>query len=377
MAGIYQRMNPQLEASLDAALRNRQAYRDRQDARLRDSVGAFNQALPVFGRSIEMALDEDDPRVTSDPTYRAARFDYELSGDRSGLDAIRSRIAQEDAVKAQQAFTDAQRRASEAFQMSENDKNRAIQAKQNADNRTTEKARLLANIRTAQAIVNDARDNPSRYTPLDIAKANSDLELHHDLAEKSGWFTADEMRKIKGLPEPETPKPSVVPFKPGYVPEAAPAPVAQVPAEAAPAADWALVSPEVERLFNEAKTSKDIAAADARMKELEKDWGNSKEYEGLVATGNKNRDRVKKAEAAAAQKKARFDYAKKTKFSKSDVRKLLGIGKEGGGSKEAVQKFDYPFGKENLSGEGKWVTDGLGNATLYVDGKPAQTMDLY
>lgn len=376
MPGIYERMNPQLQGALDAALRNRQAYRDRQDARLRDSVGAFNKALPIFGRSIEQALEDTDPRVASDPAYRAARFDYEFSGDRSGLDAIRTRIAQEDAVKEQQAFTDKQRRASELFQSAENDKNRAIQAKQNADNRTTEKARLLANIRTAQAIVNDARDNPSRYTPLDIAKANSDLELHHDLAEKSGWFTDDEMRKIKGLPPAEEPKPAVVPFKPGYVPEAAPAPVAQAPAEAAPTADWALVSPEVERLFKEAKTSKDIAAADERMKELEKDWGNSKEYEGLVATGNAARDRVKKAESAAAQKKARIGTAKKYQFSKSAVRKALDMGKEGGGSKSGKVKFDYEYGGKTYSVDANIERDGK-QAKIIVDGETVQTIPLF
>lgn len=379
MPGIYERMNPQLQGALDAALRNRQAYRDRQDARLRDSVGAFNKALPIFGRSIEQALEDTDPRVASDPAYRAARFDYEFSGDRSGLDAIRTRIAQEDAVKEQQAFTDKQRRASELFQAAENDKNRALQQKQQLDNRTTEKARLLANIRTAQAIVKDAEDNPTKYTALDKAKANSDLELQHDLAEKSGWFTDEEMRKIKGLPEEPKAPATLVPFKPGYTPEAAPA-VTEVPAatgtpageSGSPIIDW-------ENLKNSAKTAKtldDIAALRERFAGVDQTEANVKEHNEISNAIDAKEKEIRNKVAAAAKKKTRIDTAKTRKFSKSDVREALGIGKEGGGNSSAKMKFDYVYDGKTITAEADVQRDGK-TAKIIVDGETVQTIPLF
>lgn len=378
MPGIYERMNPQLQGALDAALRNRQAYRDRQDARLRDSVGAFNKALPIFGRSLEQALEDTDPRVSSDPAYRAARFDYEFSGDRSGLDAIRTRIAQEDAVKAQQAFTDKQRMASELFQAAENEKNRALQQKQQLDNRTTEKARLLANIRTAQAIVKDAEANPEKYTTLDKAKANSDLELQHDLAEKSGWFTDEEMRKIKGLPpEPKAPA-TIVPFKPGYTPEAAPA-VTEVPAatgtpageSGSPIIDWKNFKNDAKN----AKTLDDIKSLRERAKGKQNE-GNAEEYNDIVNTIDAKEKEIKNKMAAAAKKKTRIDTAKTRKFSKSDVREALGIGKEGGGNSSAKMKFDYVYDGKTITADADVQRDGK-NAKIIVDGETVQTIPLF
>lgn len=379
MPGIYERMNPQLQGALDAALRNRQAYRDRQDARLRDSVGAFNKALPIFGRSIEQALEDTDPRVANDPAYRAARFDYEFSGDRSGLDAIRARIAQEDAVKEQQAFTDKQRRASELFQAAENDKNRALQKKQQDDNRTTEKARLLANIRTAQAIVKDAEDNPTKYTALDKAKANSDLTLQHDLAEKSGWFTDEEMRKIKGLPpEPKAPA-TVVPFRPGYTPEAAPA-VTEVPAATGtPAAESGSPIIDWENFKNDAKTAKtldDIKALRERFAGIGQTEANVKEHNEISNAIDAKEKEIKNKMAAAAKKKVRIDTAKTRKFSKSDVREALGIGKEGGGNSSAKMKFDYVYDGKTFTADADVQRDGK-NAKIIVDRETVQTIPLY
>lgn len=379
MPGIYERMNPQLQGALDAALRNRQAYRERQDARLRDSVGAFNKALPIFGRSLEQALEDTDPRVSSDPAYRAARFDYEFSGDRSGLDAIRNRIAQEDAVREQQAFTDRQRRASELFQASENDKNRALQMKQQLDNRVTEKARLLANIRTAQAIVKDAEDNPTKYTALDKAKANSDLELQHDLAEKSGWFTDDEMRKIKGLPpEPPTP-PTAVPFKPGYVPEAAPAapevPAAQVTPEGTtgnPIIDW-------ENFKNDAKNAKtldDIKALRERFAGIQQTEANVKEHNDTGNAIDAKEKEIKNKMTGAAKKEARIGTAKKYDFKKSAVRRALNVGKDGGGNTSAKIKFDYEYGGKTFTAEADVQRDDK-TAKIIVDGETVQTIPLF
>jgi hypothetical protein len=380
MPGIYERMNPQLQGALDAALRNRQAYRDRQDARLRDSVGAFNKALPIFGRSIEQALEDTDPRVASDPAYRAARFDYEFSGDRSGLDAIRNRIAQEDAIKEQQAFTDKQRRASELFQAAENDKNRALQQKQQDDNRTTEKARLLANIRTAQAIVKDSVDNEQKYTSLDKAKANSDLALQYDLAEKSGWFTDKEMRKIKGLPEePEAPA-IVVPFKPGYTPEAAPA-ASEVPAATGtpagesgnPIIDWKNFKNDAKN----AKTLDDIKSLRERAKEPGKqNEGNAEEYNDIVNTIDAKEKEIKNKIAAEAKKTARIGTAKTYKFDKGAVREALDMGKIGGGNKSGKIKFDYMYGGKTYTVDADIEKDGK-TAKIKVDGETVQTIPLF
>lgn len=376
MPGIYDRDNyaQLMQTALNNAYNRREATQRQRAERVKEIVAAGGDFAKVLGRTAE-EWDVPD-QYKDDPDYRAARFDYVLGGDRSGLDAYRQAEMQAEQARRQQEFTAAENALNRKMQMAENEKNRAVQAKQQSDNRTTEKARLLANIRTAQAIVNDARDNPSRYTPLDIAKANSDLELQHDLAEKSGWFTAEEMRKIKGLSEPVTPKRAVVPFKPGYTPGMAPQQAPAGEPQETTASDWALVSPEVERLFNEAKTSKDIAAADKRMKELEKDWGNSKEYEGLLATGNKNRERVKNAESAAAKKKARIDTAKTFTFSKTAVRKALDMGKEGGGATSGKVKFDYEFGGKTYSADANIERDGK-QAKVIVDGETVQTIPLF
>ena len=379
MPGIYERMNPQLQGALDAALRNRQAYRDRQDARLRDSVGAFNKALPIFGRSLEQALEDTDPRVASDPAYRAARFDYEFSGDRSGLDAIRNRIAQEDAVKEQQAFTDQQRRASELFQAAENDKNRALQQKQQNDNRTTEKARLLANIREAQAIVQDSVVNEQKYTSLDKAKANNDLALQYDLAEKSGWFTDKEMRKIKGLPEepkePKTPV-TVVPFKPGYTPEATPevSVATETPAgepSTTPIQDW-------ENFKNDAKNAKtldDIKALRKRAEGKQNEY-NAKEYNDVVNTIDAKEKEIKNKIDAEAKKTARIGTAKTYKFDKGAVREALDMGKIGGGNKSGKIKFDYMYGGKTYTVDADIEKDGK-TAKIKVDGETVQTIPLF
>lgn len=298
MPGIYERMNPQLQGALDAALRNRQAYRDRQDARLRDSVGAFSKALPIFGRSLEQALEDTDPRVSSDPAYRAARFDYELSGDRSGLDAIRTRIAQEDAVKSQQAFTDQQRRASELFQASENDKNREIQRLQNAHSKIMDKAKLLRDFNTYNDIIEDIDANKSAYGAkwqIERAKAVNNRNMQKELMKSSGLFTPEELG--------EAPKaPVAVPFKPGYVPEQPATPAPETP-DGTPKpkyADWMKQEP----LIVSAIKGRDWAKAEKLMGELDPD------DLGLQKDLGKYRDQVtagRKADAEAAADRKRHE----------------------------------------------------------------------
>lgn len=299
MPGIYERMNPQLQGALDAALRNRQAYRDRQDARLRDSVGAFNKALPIFGRSIEQALEDTDPRVANDPAYRAARFDYEFSGDRSGLDAIRNRIAQEDAVKEQQAFTDKQRRASELFQAAENEKNREIQRQQNAHSKIMDKAKMLRDYNTYNDIIDDIDTNKSAYGTkwqIERAKAVNNRDMQKELMKSSGLFTPEELgEKPAGAVQ--------IPFRVGYVPEATPAAAQEAAPEETPKptyADWMKQEP----LIVSAIKGRDWANAEKLIGELDpNDLGLQKDV-------GKYRDQVdagKKADAAAAADRKRHE----------------------------------------------------------------------
>lgn len=340
MPGIYERMNPQLQGALDAALRNRQAYRDRQDARLRDSVGAFNKALPIFGRSIEQALEDTDPRVSSDPAYRAARFDYEFSGDRSGLDAIRGRIAQEDALKAQQTFTDEQRRAAELFQAAENEKNREVQRQQNAHSRIMDKAKLLRDYNTYNDIIDDIDTNKSAYGAkwqIERAKAVNNRDMQKELMKSSGLFTPEELGE-------STPKAPVIPFKPGYAPEAAPS----VAKEAAPAetpkptyADWMKQEP----LIVSAIKGRDWANAEKLMGELDpEDLGLQKDvgkYRDQVAAG-------RKADAAAAADVARHEKLAES-LSDADIEAAInsGKGKITGSLDGKTVDFDIKYNNQN------------------------------
>lgn len=60
---IYSRDNLQLQGAIDAALRNRQAYRDRQDARLKDSLRGVGEAAKAFGRWYELDKADLDKKL--------------------------------------------------------------------------------------------------------------------------------------------------------------------------------------------------------------------------------------------------------------------------------------------------------------------------
>lgn len=378
MAGIYQRDNyaQLMQNALDSAYNRRAATQRERAERVKEIVNAGGDFAKIVGRTAEEWNVPD--QYKDNPDYRAARFDYILGGDRSGLDAFRQAEMQAEQARRQQEFTAAENALNRKMQMAENERNRALQQKQQDDNRTTEKARLLANIREAQAIVKDSDDNEQKYTSLDKAKANNDLALQYDLAEKSGWFTGEEMRKIKGLPEgPETPA-TVVPFKPGYTPEAAPA-ASEVPAATGtpagesgnPIIDWKNFKNDAKN----AKTLDDIKSLRERAKGKQNE-GNAEEYNDIVNTIDTKEKEIKNKMAAAAKKKTRIDTAKTRKFSKSDVREALGIGKEGGGNSSAKMKFDYVYGGKTITAEADVQRDGK-NAKIIVDGETVQTIPLF
>lgn len=379
MAGIYQRDNyaQLMQNALNSAYNRRAATQRERAERVKEIVNAGGDFAKVAGRTAEEWNVPD--QYADNPDYRAARFDYILSGDRSGLDAFRQAEAQAEQQRKQQEFTAAENALNRAMQERENDKNRALQKKQQDDNRTTEKARLLANIRTAQAIVKDAEDNPTKYTALDRAKANSDLTLQHDLAEKSGWFTDEEMRKIKGLPEEPKAPATVVPFKPGYTPEAAPVATEVPAATGTPAAESGSPIIDWENLKNAARTAKtldDIKAQRERLAGIKQTEANVKEHNETGNAIDAKEKEIKNKMAAAAKKKARIDTAKTRKFSKSDVREALGIGKEGGGNSSAKMKFDYVHDGKTITAEADVQRDGK-NAKIIVDGETVQTIPLF
>lgn len=60
MAGIYQRDNLNLAAAIDSAIRNRMAFEQREAERRNDMVKAGSNALMAFGRTAEMAQQDDE-----------------------------------------------------------------------------------------------------------------------------------------------------------------------------------------------------------------------------------------------------------------------------------------------------------------------------
>lgn len=350
MPGIYERMNPQLQGALDAALRNRQAYRDRQDARLRDSVGAFNKALPIFGRSIEQALEDTDPRVASDPAYRAARFDYEFSGDRSGLDRIKQAEQQAAESEKQRAFQAQEAALNRALQEREGAANRELQRQQQAHSRIMDKAKLLRDYNTYNDIIDDIDANKSAYGAkwkIERAKAVNNRDMQKELMKSSGLFTPEELGETK-------PNAPVIPFKPGYVPEAAPVAVQEAAPEEAPTptyADWMKQEP----LIVSAIKNRDWTLADKLMGEL-----NPKDL-GLQKDVGKYRDQVtagRKADAAAAADVAQHQELADS-VSESDLNTAVLEGKTsytgtvGGKSVTFDIKRDDKSGKHALVYKGK------------------------
>ena len=130
MAGIYQRDNyaQLMQNALNSAY-NRSAATQRERAeRVKEIVNAGGDFAKVVGRTAEEWNVPD--KYEDNPDYRAARFDYILSGDRSGLDAFRQAEMQAEQARRQQEFTAAENALNRRMQMAENEKNREIQRQQ-------------------------------------------------------------------------------------------------------------------------------------------------------------------------------------------------------------------------------------------------------
>lgn len=304
--GIYSRDNyAQLNAStLEQALARRQAAVDREAARNSANWELGRGLIKTLGRHANMALSNDPAEYMDDPDYRAARSDYILNGDRSGLDAFRSRTDAANAARLNRIFQADQAQLAREFQAEEAAKNRALQREQLDNEKAKDKITMLEGIETASAQLSDIKNNPSKYDKsydLDLAKAEAAVKARIDLAEKSGKFTADEIAALRGQKKApaEPPKPAVqVPFKPGYVPgqpaaEPAPEP-AQEPAPATDNKTWRGAAADIKAL----RDNRDFEGARKALAAQVKDAGNEKEYNELSASI----DKAEKAYKAGVQR---------------------------------------------------------------------------
>lgn len=159
---------------------------------------------------------------------RAARFDYILEGDRSGLDAIgqalnnaiereRQQKFQNSQVLAQQNFSSGQADLQRKFQAEEAEKQRQFQGNENKlmresqekvrqDDLYLERARALRDIADARAVYDDTK---KKYGPktLDFARAGNMLRLQIANGRKLGIDT-DKLNELDPdyVAPKETPK---------------------------------------------------------------------------------------------------------------------------------------------------------------------------
>jgi hypothetical protein len=163
---------------------------------------------------------------------------------------------------------------------------------QQAHSKIMDKAKLLRDYNTYNDIIDDIDANKSAYGAkwqIERAKAVNNRNMQKELMKSSGLFTPEELGETK-------PNAPVIPFKPGYVPEAAPVAVQEAAPVETPKptyADWMKQEP----LIVSAIKGRDWAGADKLMGELDPD------DLGLQKDVGKYRDQVaagRKADAAAA-----------------------------------------------------------------------------
>ena len=302
-------------------------------------------------KDIKAQLDLGIPtRMT--PEYRAGRFDYIVEGNRSGLDAYQQAVNAAVNNKLQRDFQNQQRIANEAFQSKENEKNRQVQRDQAGITKASEKAKMLRDYADAQALVSDIENNPSNYgtkVAIEKARANNNLKMVKQNMLDSGMFTDAD------LADPVVEEPTA----------AASATNPANPSE--PVADWVKDKPEAQRLIKEAKYDDAQAIIDRQNKD---DAGLQDDLQKLQGDINAGRKKAAEAEEAKRFKVAKVDYVKKNLPSLVEIRKALGMGKNGGGKKEGTisgKTFLYN-GKNKEIGDIKVKVDGS-KAKLYVDGE--------
>jgi hypothetical protein len=116
---------------------------------------------------------------------RAARFDYILEGDRSGLDAIGQALNNAIERERQQKFQAEESEKQRKFQEAENAKQMALQLKNQDYDRTLDKARTLRDLGDAYAVYEDTKIKSGDDT-LAMARARNMLQLQLDNAAHLG-----------------------------------------------------------------------------------------------------------------------------------------------------------------------------------------------
>lgn len=386
MAGIYQRDNyaQLMQNALNNAY-NRSAATQRERAeRVKEIVNAGGDFAKVVGRTAEEWNVPDQYR--DNPDYRAARFDYILSGDRSGLDAFRQAEAQAEQARKQQEFTAAENALNRRMQMAENEKNREIQRQQHGLEKATEKARLLRDVRDAEAILADMKgENKSKYNKVDRAKARNNYDLTVELLKKSGQFTADEIAKLDGnaagggnVPGAGASLDEQIAYARanGWQAPAAPAkesdePESEPKKEEAPKENPAETWNKFNARYGELEKadSKQLDALEAEYAKHKKDEANADEYEKWNQ-GIKNRRKKLKDEAEAKQmKEARLSHFKDNvipNITTVHVKKLLN------GKTEATENRTWNYGGKEKPATLKYKLNANGSeADVYVDGEYA------
>lgn len=346
---IYTRDNlaASITPGLASALDRAQAYRARQNARIKDSFKAITDYAPVIGRTVEQGFTPD--KYKDDKDYRAARYDYILNGDRSGLDRIKQAEQQAAEAAKQRDFQASEAALNRALQASEGDKNRAIQQQQNAHSKIMDKAKLLRDYNTYNDIIADIDANRSAYgakADIERAKAVNNREMQRQLMKSSGLFTPEELGE-------STPKPPVIPFKPGYVPEATPAAAQEAATEETPKptyADWMKQEP----LIVSAIKGRDWANAEKLMGELDpNDLGLQKDV-------GKYRDQVtagRKADAEAAADRKRHETVANS-ISDSDFQAAIMSGKGKYTGSVDGKSVDFDIKRNDKTGEYELVYKG-------------------
>lgn len=383
MAGIYNRDNyaQLMQTALNNAYNRREATQRERAERVKEIVNAGGDFAKVIGRTAE---EWDVPDQYKDnPDYKAARFDYIISGDRSGLDGFRQAELQAE----QRAFQERENDANRKFQARENDKNRAIQRQQHGLEKITERARLLRDVRDAEAILADMEgENKSKYSEVDRAKARNNLALTRSMLTNSGQFTAAELAGLNGESVPSaSSKPLDV-----QIAEAK-ANGWQVPAQEPTEANGdnkPAVSEDPAESWNKfyARNVEIKGADDKKLDELEAEFGkhkkdeaNADEYEKFKKDMADQRKSNKNARAAKQKASAKTAFAQQFiqdgGISKTELRNALGMNQKGGGKTEAKlsKSWNYEGKTESMDIEVK--RDGM-NVKLYVDGKYVGDMNL-
>lgn len=380
MAGIYQRDNyaQLMQNALNSAY-NRSAATQRERAeRVKEIVNAGGDFAKVVGRTAE---EWNVPEKYEDnPDYRAARFDYILSGDRSGLDAFRQAEAQAEQARRQQEFTAAENALNRKMQMAENEKNREIQRQQHGLEKAAEKARMVRNYKDATDTVSYYEKEGANVDPLVKAKARNDAALQLQLLKNSGQFTAEELSNIEAsggktlddlLAELRRNKGAGAPE------QGAPETPAETPAETQ-AESWNKFNSR----FGEIATAdqKKLDALNADFTKYQKQETNADEYGKWEQGIAKRQTELKNQAAARAKANAKNESARQFVqnggLKTSQVRNALGMGnKNGGGKTEATIPGTWTYNGKEENVVYTIKRDGL-TAKISVDGKPVGEIGL-